>query len=418
MRNLGVIGAMLWALGGVAQPAPDGGAGRLVGFPRGEAVAQPAFPRLDAEGRRQLIECIDSAAWLGLDSNVYRPALLRSLLERTDEEAGRKFATAVHDFARDSWSGAGIEVSYDGVSPAYAARDEDTLAAILATADVPQLRETLDGLQPKTAEYATLKAALRQALEKGGEPAAAFADTIARLSVALNTLRWVHHFHFSRVIVANIPSATLRYYAADTLNLHMRIVAGQPSKRTPRFAGWVDGLILYPYWNIPRHIATHELLPVFRKAPELASFMEIQVLDSDGRRVDPASVPWAHYTAADFPYTLRQAPGCQNALGVLKFNISSPFDVYMHDTNIKKAFGSGWRFLSHGCIRLEKPFLLGEILMDHRLDTVMLNSCLRNQLPVHLDLRPRVPVFVLYNTVQAYPDGTVRWFKDIYHLLP
>jgi murein L,D-transpeptidase YcbB/YkuD len=89
----------------------------------------------------------------------------------------------------------------------------------------------------------------------------------------------------------------------------------------------------------------------------------------------------------------------------------------MHDTNMKHAFGSGWRFLSHGCMRLEKPFLLGDILMDHRLDTVMLNSCLRNQQPVPVDLRPKVPVFVLYNTVQAFPDGTVRWFKDIYHLL-
>lgn len=244
------------------------------------------------------------------------------------------------------------------------------------------------------------------------------ADTIARLSIALNTLRWVHHFHFERVIIANIPSATLRYYAADTLNLHMRIVAGQTSKRTPRFAGWVDGLVLYPYWNIPRNIATGELLPVFRKAPGLATVMQIQVLDSRGRELDPAAVPWARYTAADFPYTLRQAPGCENALGVLKFNITSPFDVYMHDTNVKRAFGSSWRFLSHGCIRLEKPFLLGDILLDHRLDTVMLNSCLRDQQPVPVDLRPRVPVFVLYNTVQAFPDGTVRWFKDIYHLLP
>lgn len=416
MRYLAVIGAILWALGGGRQLASSG-------------EAQSAVPALDAEGRRRLLECIDSAAWLGLDSNVYRPALLRSLETRTDEDAGRQFAAAAHDLIRDTWCGAGIErmISYDGVSPAYAARDGDTLATFLATADALHLRGMLDDLQPKTAEYATLKAALREELEKAACPSAAdqaatgprgaIADTIARLSVALNTLRWVHHFHFGRVIVANIPSVTLRYYTADTLNLHMRIVAGQPSKRTPRFAGWVDGMVLYPYWNIPRHIATHELLPALRRAPALASLMEIQVLDSRGRQVDPAAVPWAHYTAADFPYTLRQAPGCQNALGVLKFNITSPFDVYMHDTNVKKAFGSSWRFLSHGCIRLEKPFLLGDILMDHRLDTAMLNSCLRSQQPVPVDLRPRVPVFVLYNTVQAYPDGTVRWFKDIYHLL-
>lgn len=381
---------------------------------------------------------------MGLDSNDYQPGLLRSLDLHAGTDAQRQLAAAAYKLVRDVFCGAGIGrmISYDGVSPAYTAHDEDTLAVILTTAEASRLRETLAALEPRTAEYNTLKTALRRALETGVElagtglsaaggmlagpavaetaqpPRNAIADTIAWLSVALNTLRWVHHFHFGRVIVANIPSATLRYYAADTLNLHMRIVAGQPSKRTPRFAGWVDGLILYPYWNIPRKIATHELLPLFQKAPELAGLMEIQVLDSRGRVIDPVTIGWAHYTAANFPYTLRQAPGCQNALGVLKFNISTPFDVYMHDTNVKRAFGSGWRFLSHGCIRLEKPFLLGDILMDHRLDTVMLNSCLRDQQPVPVDLSPRVPVLVLYNTVQAYPDGTVRWFKDIYHLLP
>jgi murein L,D-transpeptidase YcbB/YkuD len=415
MRYLAATCFILWAFAGAAQPT--NGAAQLT-----TGAAQPAIAGWDAEGRRQLLECIDSAAWLGLDSAAYRPDFLRSLEERTDEQANREFTLATLKFAHDLWHGAGIErmISYDGVSPAYAARDEDTLPAILARAEPSRLRETLKNLEPKTAEYATLKTALRQALQQAGTegPRDALTDTIARLSTALNTLRWVHHFQFERVIVANIPSATLRYYAADTLNLHMRIVAGQPSKRTPRFAGWVDGLILYPYWNIPRHIATHELLPVLKKAPAVASLMELQVLDSRGRELDPNAINWARYTAADFPYTLRQAPGCQNALGVLKFNISSPFDVYMHDTNVKRAFGTSWRFLSHGCIRLEKPFLLGNILMDHRLDTVMLNSCLRNQQPVPVDLRPRVAVFVLYNTVQAYPDGTVRWFKDIYHLLP
>lgn len=393
MRWPVVIGIVLWALAGPGQSVFDGRGG---------------------EGRRQLLECIDSAAWMGLDSNVYRPALLRSLEARTDEEANRQFAVAAVDLARDIFCGAGIEkmVAYDGVSAAYAVRDEDTLRRLLATTDPARLQLTLGDLQPGTAEYATLKDALRQALEKG------YPDTIARLSTALNALRWVHHFHFHRVIVVNIPSATLRYYAADTLNLHMRVVAGQPSKRTPRFAGWVDGLILYPYWNIPRHIATHELLPLFRKAPAAASLMEIQVLDARGRELDPAAIQWARYTAANFPYILRQAPGCQNALGVLKFNINSPYDVYMHDTNTKRAFGSNWRFLSHGCVRLQKPFLLGDILMDHRLDTAMLNLCLRHQQPVPLDLRPRVPVFVLYNTVLAMPGGRIRWFKDIYHLRP
>lgn len=397
MKYVIVIGCLLLLTG--MSPAQDR-AGRIL--------------RLGSDGRRQLLECIDSAAWLGLDSNYYQPGLLRSLEGVTDGDADRRFTAAAFDLAADIFRGRGVEkmLSYDGVSPGFASRDEDRLWTVLTSADPAHLREMFGGLEPATQEYLVLKAALGRTLGK------ASGDTIARLSTALNMIRWVHHFHFDRFIVVNIPSATLRFHTGDTVGLQMRIVAGQTSKRTPRFAGWVDGVVLYPYWNIPRHIATHELLPLFKRSPGLAVLMQIQVLDERGRKLDPAMVQWARYSATSFPYTLRQAPGCENALGVLKFNISSPFDVYMHDTNLKHAFGSSWRFLSHGCIRLEKPFALGDLLMDHHLDTVVLNSCLRDQQPVPVSLHPPVPVFVLYNTVLAAPDGSILWFKDIYHLLP
>jgi len=374
-----------------------------------------------AEGRRQLLACIDSAAWLGLDSGKYHPEELRAFDGRVGGEAGgpgnvmtadRLYTTVALAFLGDVLCGAeiGKMVSYDGVSPEFRLRDEDSILAALTSS--VRFHEVVERLQPATARYATLRAALGYALEAGS------IDTVARLSMALNAYRWIHHFHFNRFVFVNIPSATLRYYVADTMALRMRIVAGQVSKRTPRFAAWIDGLVLFPYWNIPRKIATHEFLPMLKKAPAAAGFMRIQVLDGRGRQIDPASVDWKALHADDFPYTLRQAPGCENALGVLKFNINSPYDVYMHDTNMRRAFGSSWRYLSHGCIRLEKPFELGELLLNHQLDTVKLNSCLRDQQPVNIALRPRVPVFVLYSTVETAFDDNLTWFKDVYHIRP
>jgi murein L,D-transpeptidase YcbB/YkuD len=377
------------------------------------------------QGRKQLLDYIDSAAWLGLDSNRYHPADLRQLESVWASEQGnvsfdrmgydRQYTDAALALAIDVFRGVGTEntLEYDGVSPRYKdSNDTRILSALVGAAMPDHILQCLDSLQPVSAEYRTLRTALRQRIDSGDRP------RVKSLSAALNACRWVHHFSFARFIVVNIPSATLRYYADDTLSLRMRIVAGQPSKRTPRFAAWVDGLVLYPYWNIPRRIATHEMLPLFKKAPQLATIMEIQVLDRKGRIIDPGKVDWQAYGINDFPYTLRQAPGCENALGVLKFDISSPFSVYMHDTNVKRAFGSSWRYLSHGCIRLEKPALLGEILMDHRLDTAILNACLRDQQPVPIPLHPPVAVFVLYNTVEPGADGSVAWFKDVYHLLP
>lgn len=118
-----MIYGLLWALAGMAQPP--------------------------AEGHRQLLECIDSAAWLGLDSNAYRPAFLRSLdaaadgkEPAADQVADRQFKATALNFARDVWRGAGIEkmISYDGVSPAYADRDEDSLLVMLAAAGYGGLR--------------------------------------------------------------------------------------------------------------------------------------------------------------------------------------------------------------------------------------------------------------------------------------
>jgi murein L,D-transpeptidase YcbB/YkuD len=62
--------------------------------------------------------------------------------------------------------------------------------------------------------------------------------------------------------------------------------------------------------------------------------------------------------------------------------------------------------------------LLGQILLGNRLDTAMLNACLRDQQPVPIRLQPRVPVFVVYNTVETAADGSLSWLKDVYHLLP
>lgn len=148
----------------------------------------------------------------------------------------------------------------------------------------------------------------------------------------------------------------------------------------------------------------------------MAAMMNIEALDSKGRKVDIEKISWSSFTAANFPYELRQAPGCDNALGVIKFDLDDPFHVYMHDTNLKRAFGSSWRYLSHGCIRLERPLELGLLLLGNKLDTAYLRKCLRGQQPVSIWLDKPVPVFVVYLTAGVDGAGGIAWYKDVYHL--
>ncbi len=345
--------------------------------------------------RNELSSLIDSAVFQGLDSVRYKP--------------GDAFA-----FLRSLRSGEGIyeQVSYDGISTLYDQEEDRILAEdISRVRTAAQLRQLAMQFLPGTTAYDTLKEGLIRAL------AADDKDKIRQLAPALNFYRWIHHHSFPRCIVVNIASATLCYFERDTLRLRMKVVAGKPSTRTPRFAAWCDKVILYPYWNIPRKIAVNEFLPMLKRLPALAETMNIQLLDSRGRIIDPTSVDWGRWNRDNFPYAMRQSTGCDNALGVIKFNLTSPYDVYMHDTNLKAAFRSTSRYFSHGCIRLEKPFELGAALLGDKLDTTFLAAGLKDQQPRPLYLEKPVPVFVVYLTADIDADGKLSFYRDIYHLL-
>jgi len=356
--------------------------------------------------RVTLMELIDSAWTHGLDSGRYVQG------RRDLQENEKPWADVAFNFLKDLRSGYGIAelVSYDGISPAFVKKEDEELTARLEKVHTEaELKELAASFVPRSAIYDTLRAALM----------GVSCDTskARQLVAALNLYRWIHHFHWRRCIVVNIADARLSYFEQDTVRLQMRIVAGEPSKRTPRLAAWCDQLILYPYWNIPRKIAVNEFFPLFRVSPRLADVMNIQLFDRAGKVVDPDSIRWRRWNKDNFPYSMRQSTGCDNALGVIKFNLTSPFDVYMHDTNFKIAFLRTYRWLSHGCIRLEKPVELGNLLLDHQLDTTLLQSCLKDQKPRSIRLEEPVPVFVIYQTAVTGDSGKLRLVKDVYHLM-
>jgi L,D-transpeptidase YcbB len=143
----------------------------------------------------------------------------------------------------------------------------------------------------------------------------------------------------------------------------------------------------------------------------------MQVVDGSGRLVNHHQLNWSSFHAGYFPYILRQSTGCDNALGILKFNINTPYGVYLHDTNNKTAFLSGSRFYSHGCIRLEDPLALGNRLLSGKLDTAFLQSCFKEQKPVPVQVKKPVPVFVVYMPVSADEKGKLYYYKDVYKLM-
>lgn len=353
----------------------------------------------DTAGVRAAFDSLlGSAAYLGIDSNRY---------------THMPWTAAAFPFLKALHRGEGIyeQVSYDGVTPPYGQQEDALLATeISQVTNADEFRRLIYKLTPHNKAYDTLLTALTASIPSTDS------TKKRQLTTALNIYRWIHHHPFTRYIVINIASATLRYYEADTVRLQMRVVVGKPSTRTPRFAAWCDNLVLYPYWNVPRKIAVNEFFPIFRRAPGMVDVMNMQILDAKGRVVDPSTIQWSRWNRQNFPYSMRQSTGCDNALGVLKFNLNSPYDVYMHDTNLKAAFLFPNRYLSHGCIRLEKPFELG-VLVEPTLDTAVLTAGLKDQHPRTLRIAQPVPVFVIYLTADVTREGKLAYYRDIYHLL-
>jgi murein L,D-transpeptidase YcbB/YkuD len=103
-------------------------------------------------------------------------------------------------------------------------------------------------------------------------------------------------------------------------------------------------------------------------------------------------------------------------LGVLKFNLQNPFDVFLHSTSWKGAFDQKLRFLSHGCVRLQKPIELAQALLPDEIDVKELHSGKKNTESKTIKLPNKIPVFIVYVPVTV--DGNkVTFLKDEYDLI-
>src|SRR5690606_12536964 len=89
---------------------------------------------------------------------------------------------------------------------------------------------------------------------------------------------------------------------------------------------------------------------------------------------------------------------------------------YLHDTPSKGLFDLNRRTLSSGCIRLQDAAALATLLLARdrdwdAADTAAATSRSNTQV---LNLRRRLPVYVVYLTSWVDADGTVQFRKDIY----
>jgi murein L,D-transpeptidase YcbB/YkuD len=116
------------------------------------------------------------------------------------------------------------------------------------------------------------------------------------------------------------------------------------------------------------------------------------------------------------PEALSSLDHPENALGRIKLMFPNPYVVYLHDTPSRALFGKAERAASSGCIRVEQPLVLAELLLadPERWSRDALERALVTGKTQTVNLREPVPVILMYWTLDADPDGSVYFKRDLY----
>ncbi|MBR9861487.1 L,D-transpeptidase family protein [bacterium] len=132
---------------------------------------------------------------------------------------------------------------------------------------------------------------------------------------------------------------------------------------TPQIHARVSIAVINPTWTVPRSIIQREMYWSMRRDPNYLRSHNYRVYYRD-KEVQSDTIDWSRYTPKKVPYRIVQDPGDENSLGFVKYIFWNKFDIFMHDTPLKKKFEQSQRAVSHGCVRLENPILFGEFVMQ------------------------------------------------------
>jgi murein L,D-transpeptidase YcbB/YkuD len=244
-------------------------------------------------------------------------------------------------------------------------------------------------------------------------------DRINQIIVNLERWRWLPESLGDRYVIVNIAGFRLDVVELGETTLTMRVVVGRPYRRTPVFSDTIRYLVLNPSWEVPSTIATQDKLPIIKQNPNYLADQGYQLLQgwgADEKRVDPASVDWTTITPRNFPFRLRQGPGPLNALGLVKFMFPNKFSVYLHDTPARDLFAEDARAFSSGCIRLESPLDLAELLLrdNPNWSRAAIDRAIADGREQTVSLPQPLPVHLLYWTVWVDENGVLQFRDDIY----
>ena len=232
------------------------------------------------------------------------------------------------------------------------------------------------------------------------------------------------HFDFEpRYVVVNLPATSVEAVQDGQVAHRYVAIVGDPDHPSPEIAAHISVVNLNPTWTVPTSIIKREIIPHILRDPGYLSREKLRVLDGQLHEVDPRSIDWSTERAAN--YILRQDAGAGNSLGSIRIGMPNKLAVYMHDTPGKALFGRDFRFLSHGCVRVQGVYDYAAWLLEETpggpggaWTKDALVTKMKDKERFDVKLTHAVPVIWVYLTGWANEDGAANFRDDVYGLDP
>lgn len=254
---------------------------------------------------------------------------------------------------------------------------------------------------------------------------ASFADRIRQIELSMEKLRWLPQQMESRYVFVNLGAQQFRLYENGQLVLGMKTINGRPIRRTPIMRDRIVTVEFNPTWTVPQSIAVKDKLPHLMQEPDYLARNNMKLIDAETwQEVNPFMVDFSRLNKSNFPYFIKQMPGVNNALGLMKFHLTNPWAIYFHDTNERNLFASNNRALSSGCIRLEKPMELALYLLrdvpqwntESNIKSVLATGRAGEvvQGEMRNNLREPITIYTMFLSADVDDNGRVRFNDDQY----
>ncbi|WP_369765811.1 murein L,D-transpeptidase [Flavobacterium sp. WC2429] len=195
-------------------------------------------------------------------------------------------------------------------------------------------------------------------------------------------------------IIINIPSFTLIYKKNGQNNLVSKVFVGFNLMETVLFSSSISRVVFSPYWNVPQSILDNEIKPAMEK---------------DSTYMTRHHFEWNKKS-------LRQRPGPDNALGVVKFVFPNTYSIYLHDTPYKLNFNYDFPRFSHGCINMQKAKELAYLILADYPDWPLekINEAMNSGVETTCVLKKPIPIHIGYFTAWVNEAGEINFYFDIY----